>query len=639
MSEFYEFDSFRVDAMRRVLLREGKPVPMSNKAFDLLLVLVRERERVLDKEELLDKIWPDTTVEENNLTVAMSGLRKALGEGPTDRRYIVTIPGRGYRFAAEVRVEQAETVGDGTRAGQHAAGQSFQPASSAAVSAPTTKRRRQLAVLLAAVFVVVAVACYFVLKNRGKEAQSIRSIRSMAVLPFKTIGAEEGEQYLGAGIADALTTKLSGVAQLRVRPSSTVLHYANANPVSAGRELSVDSVLDGQIQRSGSRMRVTVQLVSMGDGSTLWADTLDEDFTNIFQIEDAISVGVAERLRLQLTESEKKGLTRRFTQNPEAYQLYMQGRYLWDKNIEEPMRKSVEYYQQAIDRDPGFALAYVGIADAYGDLVLQGYLAPTTGYPKVKDAALKALQIDPNLAEPHNSLGVVAWAYDWDWTKAEEEFKRAAELNPDSAATHENRAFFLMTMLRFDESIADGKRAVELNPASASLNTGLGYFYFAARRYNESVPWLKKAIDLDPDYAFPRAMLAADYALSGESRQALAECSKLRDIAQSGKDPLVSAITGYASAVSGNRDQAQAILGRLKDLPKRQYVDPYEIAIVYSGLGENDAAFEWLERTYREHSMSVVFFNSDPFFLKFQLEVRFQDLIHKAHLPTPRFPS
>ncbi len=332
MSELYEFESFRMDAVRRVLLRDGKPVPMSNKAFDLLLVLVRERERILDKEELLDKIWPDTTVEENNLTVAMSGLRKALGEEPTDRRYIVTIPGRGYRFAAEVRVlPHAGKVGDASQIDNspsvpHATGQSVQSASSEAVASTTAKRTKQLAIL--ALVSVAAVACYFFLRNTGKEAQSIRSIRSMAVLPFKTIGAAEDQQYIGAGIADALTTKLSGVTQLRVRPSSTVLHYANANPVSAGRELSVDSVLDGQIQRSGSRMRVTVQLVSMRDGSTLWADTLDEDFTNIFQIEDSISVGVAERLRLQLTEPEKKGLTRRFTQNPEAYQLYMQGHYL-----------------------------------------------------------------------------------------------------------------------------------------------------------------------------------------------------------------------------------------------------------------------------------------------------------------------
>jgi len=633
MSELYEFGPFRVDANRRVLLRDGNPVPMSNKAFDLLLVLVGERERVLDKEELLDRIWPDTTVEENNLTVAMSGLRKALGEEPNDRRYIVTIPGRGYRFAAEVRA-----VASPGKAGEDAdSRQPFQVQSPAPASVPpaSAARTKLLAIAVAAVAVVGA-ASYFVIRNSRKEVQSIHSIRSLAVLPFKTIGAGEDEQYIGAGIADALTTKLSGVSQLRLRPSSAVLRYANANPISAGRELSVDSVLDGQIQRSGSRMRVTVQLVSVGDGGTLWADTLDEDFKNIFQIEDAISVGVAERLRSQLSEGERKGLTHHFTQNADAYQLYMQGRYLWDRNTEEPMRKSVEYYQQAIDRDPGFALAYVGIADAYSDLVLQGYLAPTTGYPKVRDAALKALQIDSSLAEPHNSLGVVAWAYDRDWTKAEQEFQRAADLNPDSIATHEDRGFFLMTRMRFDESIAEGQQAIELNPASASLNTALGYFYFAAQRYEDAATSLKKAIDLDPDYPFSRAVLAADYALDGKREQALAECSNLREIALSGKDPLVSGITAYAFAVLGSRHEAQEILSHLKNLSSERYVDPYEIAAVYAGLGEEDAAMQWLERAYREHSMSVVFFNSDPFLLKLHSDRLFQELVSKAGLsPSP----
>jgi TolB-like protein/Flp pilus assembly protein TadD len=461
----------------------------------------------------------------------------------------------------------------------------------------------------------------------------------MAVLPFKTIGTTQDEQYIGAGIADALTTKLSGLSQLKLRPSSTVLHYANVNPISAGRELSVDSVLDGQIQRSGSRMRVTVQLVGVQDGTTLWADTLDEDFTNTFQIEDAISLGVAERLKSQLTEAERKGLTRHFTQDADAYQFYMQGRYLWDKNTEEPMRKSIQYYQQAIDRDPTFALAYTGIADAYTDLVIQSYVAGAKGLPKVKDAALKALQIDPSLAEPHISLGVVAWAYDWDWTKAEAEFRKSAELDPDSFATQNYHAFFLMSMSRFDESIAEGKRAVGLNPASASTNTWLGYFYFAARRYGEAAVWLKKSIDLDPDNPFPHALLAADYSLNGQPTLALTECSNLRGVSQSGKDPLVSATTGYACAVSGDRNEAQTILARLKTVSSERYVDPYGLAMVYTGLGNNDAAFEWLERTYREHSTSAVIFSAEPYLLKLHSDARFQDLIRRVHLPIPMSPS
>jgi eukaryotic-like serine/threonine-protein kinase len=311
----------------------------------------------------------------------------------------------------------------------------------------------------------------------------------------------------------------------------------------------------------------------------------------------------------------------------------MKGRYFWDKDPEEPVLKSIQYFQQAIADDPNFALPYVGIADAYSELVLQGYLASTVGLPKGKSAALTALKLDPALAEPHNSLGVVAWGYDWDWQTAEKEFNRAAELNPESGATRSSRAFFLMTMKRFDQSITEAKRAVELSPASASSHTTVGYSYFAAQRYDDSSVWLNKAHDLDPDFSFPRALLSVDYALGGKTTDALAACAKISDLADSGKDPMVSAMVAYASALSGNRKEALAILDQLKNPPPQRYVDPYVVAIVYSGLGNNDAALDWLERTFHERSLSVAFFNFDPFFLKLHSNPRFQRLIREAGVP------
>ena len=305
---------------------------------------------------------------------------------------------------------------------------------------------------------------------------------------------------------------------------------------------------------------------------------------------------------------------------------YRSGENVWE---------TIQYYQQAIDHDPGFAQAYAGIADAYTDLAVKGIVDGAEDLPRAKAAASRSLQLEPSLAEPHNSLGVVAWAYDWDWEKAGAEFKKAAELSPSRVATHAYRASFLMTMMQFEEGITEGKRAVELNPNSATLSASLGYDYFVARRDNDSVTWLKKAIELDPNYGFPRAVLAADYALNGRAAEALAGCTSLRDFARSGSDPIASAITAYACATSGNRDEARSILAALRNLPKEHYVDPYVIAIIYSGLGENDAALEWLERTYREHSMSVTGFSSEPFLAKLHADPRFRDLIRKAHLPTP----
>ena len=644
METSYEFGPFRVEPARRLLLQGEQPVPVSNKAFDLLLALIESRDRVLGKDELLEKVWPDTIVEENNLTVAMSGLRKALGEGSGDRRYIMTVPGRGYRFVAEVRTKPLRaSAGDGGGEIQAVAVPESSRAEKVSRSVteigheePRARAVQPRTLVMAAIVAgILASAGYIVFTRLGAPKTSPRSIRSIAVLPLKIMDASEDDRYLGVGMADALTAKLSNLSQLTVRPTGSVLRYGqtNTNPVNAGKELSVDAVLDGEMQRSGNRIRVTVQLVSVRDGATLWADSSDEEFTNIFAVEDAISAALSEHLALKLTPVEKKVLTRHVTQNPEAYQAYMKGRYFWDKDTEEPMRKSIEYFQRAIELAPNFALAYVGIADAYGELVLQGYVASSTGLPKAKAAALAALQIDPTLAEPHNSLGVVAWGYDWDWKAAEKEFARAADLNPDSAATHSDRAFYFMTMKRFDESIAEAKRAVELNPASASLNTTVGYAYFASQRYEDSAIWLKKALDLDPNFSFPRALLAADYALSGKSAEALAEYARIRDRARAADDPLVSAIAAYACAVAGDRSEALAILAALKRSSARRFVDPYAFAIIYSGLGDNVATVNWLERTLREHSLSVAFMNFDPFFLKFHSDARFVDLVRRAGSP------
>lgn len=626
MNDLYEFGEFKLEPAKRLLRRGPAAVPISNKAFDVLLTLIDGRERVVTKDELLEKVWPDTVVEENNLTVAMSGLRKALGEGVNDRRYIITVPGQGYRFVADVRTVTPSQ-------------QSLQPPAEITRPSPASDPNtafpiRRLWMAVASVAVVAAVA-YVILTSRERTRESLRSIQSIAVLPFQTTGATEDDRYVGVGMADALTAKLSHLSQLTVRPTASVRRYGQPgiNPLNAGRELSVDAVLDGEIQRAGSRIRVTVQLVSVRDGAILWADVFDQDFTNVFALEDSISSGVSEHLALQLTETERKDLARHVTQNSEAYQAYMKGRYFWDKDTEAPMRKSLQYFQQAIDLDPNFALAYIGIADAYTDLVIQGYIAAASGLPKVKASALAALQLDPALAEPHNSLGVVAWGYAWDWTTAEKEFNRAVELNPDSSATHSNRAFYLMTMKRFDESISEARRAVALNPASASLNTTVGYAFFAAQRYDDSATWLKKALDLDPDFSFPRAVLAVDYALAGNNAGALAEQSKIQDLTLAGNDPLVSAMAAYACALAGDRSTALSILARLKDPPPQRYVDPYVIAIVYAGLGDNSATLDWLERILPEHSLSVAFFNFDPFFLKLHSNPRFQELERRAGLP------
>jgi DNA-binding winged helix-turn-helix (wHTH) protein/TolB-like protein/tetratricopeptide (TPR) repeat protein len=637
MNNFCEFGQFRIDRERRLLLRQGEPVTLSNKAFDLLLALVENRDRVMDKDELLDTVWAGTIVEENNLTVAMSGLRKALGEGPADRRFIMTVTGKGYRFVAEVSAvpssHDASTDGSPALGVAAVLEPAVLPVPAVIGLAPGRGISRWLAVVLIAA-ALAGVLAYTIWKKRRANT-TLTSIHSLAVLPFKSIaGGDRGDQYLGVGLADAVNSKLSRLEQLKVRPIGSVSRYErDYDPVTAGKELKVDAVLDGQIQHSGQRIRLTVQLIAVRDGATLWDDTIDQPFTNVFAVEDSISTGVAQLLAPQLSRVEKETMARRYTKNPEAYQLYLKGRYLWDKNTEEPMLKSLEYFKQAIAADPSFASAYIGIADAYSDLAIQGYVPGTIAFPEVKNAAMKALAIDPALAEPHNSLGVVAWAYDWDWATAGAEFQRAAALNPESVATHIDRGFYLLTMRRFDESVSEGEHAAALNPASASVLTAAGYFNFAAQDYPESIAWLGKALDLDPDEPFARAVLAANYALSGKRREALAEYAKLREVARSGNDPLVSSIAGYACAVAGNRQEALLLLTRLLEPPPQRYVDPYAVATLYSGLGEHEKGLVWLERTYQQRSASVVFLNFDPPFLAYRGNPQFRELLRRAGLP------
>ena len=631
--------------MKRQLLAQRRSDTCLRPALDLLLVLIEARHQVVTKDELMQRVWSDAIVEENNLTVAMSGLRKALGEEIQNPRYIVTVPGRGYRFIAEVRTDRQslETQNVDEECVQPAAGKSDSdsPPDGAKIGSGNevaARRPKSMIPSWLAILIVTAIvlgSAYLALTHYRRTKQSLTSIRSVAVLPFNVIGAGEEDRYLGTGVADAITAKLSGNPQLAVRPTRSVLRYSkpDVNPVSAGQELGVDAVLDGEIQRLGNRVRVTVELVSVRDGTTMWADKLEQDFSGIFAVEDSISAGASEHLLLHLSAADRQRLSRHITENPEAYQAYMKGRYFWDKDTEQPMLKSIGYFEQAIFIDPNFARAYVGIADAYTDLVIQGYVAGANGLPKVKEAALAALKLDPTLAEPHNSLGVVAWGLDRDWTTAGQEFNRATELNPESIATHSDRAFYLMTLGRTEESIAEAQKAVALSPASSSLNTTVGYAYFAAQRYEDSAIWLRKALDLDPGFSFPRALLAVDLALAGEHAEAMAEIAKIHDVASSGADPLVSALAAYACAISGARAAAQGILLRLKNPPADRYVDPYTIAIVFSGLGDDQATLAWLDTTIRQRSLSAVFFNFDPFFSRFHSNVRFQQLEKMAGIP------
>ncbi len=565
---FYEFGPFRLDVKERLVLHEGETVPLTPKAFDMLLALVENSGHLVEKNELMQRLWPDSFVEEGSLAQNISLLRKALGESES-QKFIETVPRRGYRFVARV-LSKPEQIAD-------------------------------------------------------------RTITSIAVLPFKSIGVDGGDEYLGIGIAETLTTRLSSLNLLIVRPTSAVLKYASSEKetVVAGRELEVDTVLEGSIRRLGERLRVTARLVSVPDGSVLWADKFDENFPDIFEVEDSISGKVAEALALKLSGEEQKRLTKRYTDNAEAYQLYLKGRYFWNKRTEDGFNRGISQFKQAVEKDSNYALAYAGLADSYIGLTFYNFAAPNETMPKAKEAAMNALVIDNALAEAHASLAHALMNYDWNWSEAEKQFKLSIELNPDYATAHEWYAIHYLTATgRPEEALQEMKRALELEPTSLVMNTFMGAALYFAGRYDEAIEQCRRTIEMDPNFAVAHLGLA--YEQKGMFDDAIAEFQKATTL--SGGSPLMKASLGHAYAKANRKDEATMILNELKKLSKQRYVSSYEAAAIYVALGDNVQAFQLLERAYTEHCFHLVHLKVWPQFNVVRADLRFQDLVQRIGL-------
>jgi len=573
--------------MRR--LRNGSEiVPLTHKALDLLLALVRNAGQIVEKEELMRQVWPDVVVEESNLTQHIHLLRKALGQERDEPIYIETIPGRGYRFVAGVR----EIIDD----------------------QQSEELENQSAISLSAIW-----------------PQS--AITSLAVLPFRLLGAEGHDQYLGLGLADALITRLGNVLQIVVRPTSAVLRYGRPerDPVAIGRELRVDAILEGSVQRIGEKVRVTVQLVRVADGSMLWADKFDEQFTEILAVEDLISDQVARALTLRLGGAEKEKQTKRYTENAEAYHLYLKGRYFWNKIDEQGFLKGIENFQQAVAVDPGYALAYVGLADSYLLLVDLGYRSSKETLPKARAAALKAIEIDETLAEAHTSLAHTRLYYDWDFSGAEREFERAIELNPNYATAHHWYGWYWHVIGRNDRAMEELELAREIDPLSLIINTTIGLSLTSARRFDLAINCYRNVLDIDAQFALARHCLGFAYACQARYEEAVAEMDQAMRL--SGGSPLTAATLGFVYAISGDMTGAKRTLGELKERAGEVYVSPYNFVRVYAGMGMKDQAMEWLEKAFEDRSHSLVWIRSDLTLESLRSDPRFQDLLRRVGFP------
>ena len=624
----YAFGPFLLDSRERRLLRDGQPVPLTIKAFDLLEVLAKNDGRLLRKEELLRLVWSDAVVEENNLTVTVSALRKALGEAPTDRQYIETVPRRGYRFVADLR-ELADEGNARPRSG--AAIAALTPAAEAAVSRAKEKGRNRLLWAAAAALATVLVAVGAVWIHWPRPAP-LTPVRSLAVLPFHSLTGPDGE-YLGLGMADALITRLGNTKVLIVRSTGAVQKYvrSDVDPVAAGHELQVDAVLDGSIQLAAGRLRATVRLLRVSDGATLWAKAFDERLNDIFSVQDSISQQVAEGLTLRLTDAQRTLLTRRDTDDVQAYQLYLKGRFFWNKRTREGFQRGLAFFREAVEQDPTYARAYTGVADSYIGLTYYEYEPSHEAMPRAKAAALKALAIAPSLAEAHVSLAHIHGNYEWDWTAAQREWRQAILLDPEYATAHQWYAVHYLTPTgRLDEALAEARRAQQLDPVSPVFNAFVGATLLFARRYDEAIEECRKTIDLYPEFGVGHWYLGRAYLQKGLFREALAE---LRDAVRlSGESPLMQGTLAFAYAASGDRAKARGMLAELMRLRAEHHASAVDLAMTHAALGEREEAFRWLDEAAAERAFHLVYLKVWPELDVLRSDARFAQMVRRVGL-------
>jgi TolB-like protein/DNA-binding winged helix-turn-helix (wHTH) protein/Flp pilus assembly protein TadD len=619
----YEFGPFRLDPSDRKLLRGNEIVALTPKAFDTLYLLVRNSGRLLEKDELIRMLWPDTFVEEGSLSNHIFLLRKALGE---DTAFIETVPRRGYRFVGAVRQFPVAT----TTTLPEKAPEARTPGSASLAKARWPWRSRAaLGIVAAALLASLAAAGWFY-RGAGLGGETIDSV---AVLPFVNASADPNTEYLSDGITENLINSLSQLPHLKVMSRDASFRYKGkeTDAQTVGRDLGVRAVFKGRVTQRGDSLAISAELIDARDNRHIWGQQYSRKPSDIFGLQDEIAREMATALRLRLTDEEQKRLVRSYTPNAEAYQDYLRGRYFWQKTGL-GLNKGAEYFQQAIAKDPGYALAYDGLADCYIYLAVFGFSSPTESYPRAKEAALKSLEIDGTLAEAHTSLARIKAEYDWDWSGAEREFQRAIELNPSYATAYQWHGGVLATMGRPEEAMANYRRALELDPLSPIINVALGQAFYYTRQYDQAIEQLQKTLELDPNLDVARAFLALAYLQKSMNEDAIAEFEK--QVVTSHGHVWALADLGYAYATAGRGPEAQRMLDQVNQLSRQKFVPADAMAHIYVGRGEKGKALEWLEKGYERHSLGLagVDLKVDPLWDPLRSDPRFADLLRRMNL-------
>jgi TolB-like protein/DNA-binding winged helix-turn-helix (wHTH) protein len=603
-----EFGVYGVDLAAGELRKQGLRIKLQAQPFGILAMLLERPGMIVTREELRQKLWPtDVFVDfDQGLNKAINKLRDALGDVAENPRFVETVPKKGYRFIAPVKV---------------LAGPELSETPPTKPKAPHKRPLLYLAVVAAATMVLFLAGLAYL------RSQKLAAMNSLAVLPMVNTVGDPNLEYLGDGITESIINNLSQLSGLRVMARSTVFHYKgrDTDAREVGQRLGVRAVLMGRVSQIGDHLVIDTELINAADGSQIWGEQYNRKVSDLLSVQDDIARQITSNLQLRLSGSQQRLLGRHHTEDSDAYQLYLRGRFYFNKRTDEGFLKAADYFQQAIDRDPGYGLAYAGLADCYGLLGWETY-PPHEYFPKAKQMAEKALAIDSEMAEAHTSLAMIKALYDWDWNGAEAEFRRAIELNPGYATAHHWYGIHLGAMGRLEDSRRELMRALDLDPLSLIINVNNAYPYHYNHQYDRAVDIYKKAIDMDPNFAWAHEDLMLAYEQQGNHTAAANEASNFLRLTG---DPTLADEFQRAFKSSGY----DAALHRWADVLVRQtggrFMSPMKVAQLYARAGDREQAFVWLEKAFENRSAPLVYLRVDPRYDRVRSDPRFASLLER----------
>jgi TolB-like protein/DNA-binding winged helix-turn-helix (wHTH) protein/Tfp pilus assembly protein PilF len=622
----YKFGQFELDLRSYELKRDGEPLRLEKIPMELLIFLVEHHGQLVTREQIIERLWGKQVFldTEQGVNTAIRKIRQVLLDDPEKPQFLETVVGKGYRFVSNVMAKGNES-----------------PPSREELPPPhspqmTRNRTRDLwltgAVSVLLLLGVVLWAVWYRIPWATKP-RITTSFHSIAVLPLENLSGDPSQEYFADGITDALITQLAKLHGLRVISRTSIMQYKSLRkPLpDIARDLSVDAVVEGSVSRSGNHVRVTAQLVDAHADRHLWAEEYDRDLREILSLQSELARDIAEKVRANISSEEQLLMARAGTVEPAAYESYLRGRSFWNQRTPAGLKQSITHFQHAIELDPRYAEAYSGMADAYTVLGYTSYWAPKDSFPKAREFANKALQIDPSLAEARASLGYVKLYYDWDWRGAEEELQRAIAVNPNYATAHHWYSVLLTARGRHDEALSEIGRAHELDPLSVPINTDIGFELYYARRYEEAISHLRSVLQTSPKFPLAHLWLGRAYEQKGMYPEAITEFEQAGTAL---KDwPVIIAAAGHAYGRWGHKSDATAALHRMNELTKEEYVTPYGMALIFAGLNDREQAIHWLQKAYEDRSHWLVWLNLDPRFDNVRSDPRFADLLGRMHFP------